>query len=601
MNKLVPCFIQLWIILSFLHVINTAILLNRHENKSETGDIDLKKNTSEPVTYDLEQWLANQIPTKKKFPNLTILPILALLSFLWFVCLRICNWIREDSKFDERGCSYDVTSYVIVTQEDKDFHDVNHSNSHLLYDTITSSRSLQHRIDDKMYDTVTSYTSILRQNNAKNARRSPTPDHCKNEIPHPKDQLQKKGRFYITPVIDNYVRLKNRSDGKLTPNLDYTNVRENGGMHSMNYCKNKFGKSMPKGSESDSRLVSGSMIARLNRKNTLVEAKRARMKVGWTTNNGKDVLPGKMKDMNHVRRDGARVRKLTLKCNSSKQQDKNRSSGHYSNDFKENCVQSPVVNSNLVHTTVVVHKDAENSQINHKNNNSSNSLYKHQSEQDELESSAVTCSTSNFSRISECINEDLILSADNYSGKNECICSKCAVLGETPTNVFLDQADLISSHENGDFCTSPPNSILNGIDDTGISFIKRLDSISDDGTGTIESRLVPKDTDNNHNSSHIGKILKHSMSEPLFHLCKSDTFHMRKKSLLEDSGVNEYSQSESPNSECVLHSQHCKPDNDTFDINEAQETRCFSESQDHDRNISFLYQANSCTCHYKNI
>lgn len=600
MNKLVPCFIQLWIILNCLHVINTAILLNRHENKSETGDIDLKKNTSEPVTYDLEQWLANQIPTKKKFPNLTILPILALLSFLWIVCLRICNWIREDSKFDERGCSYDVTSYVIVTQEDKDFHDVNHSNSHLLYDTITSSRSLQHRIDDKMYDTVTSYTSILRQSNAKNARRSPTPDHCKNEIPHPKDQLQKKGRFYITPVIDNYVRLKNRSDGKPTPNLDYTNVRENE-MHSMNYCKNKFVKSMSKRAESDSRLVSGSMIARLNRKNTLVEAKRARMKVGWKTNNGKDVLPGKMKDMNHVRRDGARVRRLTLKCNSSKQQDKNRYSGHYSNDFKENCVQSPVVNSNLVHTTVVVHKEAENSQINHKNNNSSNSLYKHQSEQDELESSAVTCSTSNFSRISECINEDLILSADNYSGKNECICSKCAVLGETPTNVFLDLADLISSHENGDFCTSPPTSILNVIDDTGISFIKRLDSISDDGTGTIKSRLVPRDTDNNHNSSHIGKILKHSMSEPLFHLCKSDTFHMGGNSLLENSGVNEYSQSESPNSECVLHSQHCKPDNDTFDINEAQETRRFSESQDHDRNISFLYQANSCTCHYKNI
>jgi hypothetical protein len=74
----------------------------------------------------------------------------------------------------------------------------------------------------------------------------------------------------------------------------------------------------------------------------------------------------------------------------------------------------------------------------------------------------------------------LILSADNYSGKNECICSKCAVLGETPTKVFLDQADLISSHENGDFCTSPPTSILNGIDDTGISFIKKLDSISDE-------------------------------------------------------------------------------------------------------------------------
>jgi hypothetical protein len=43
-------------------------------------------------------------------------------------------------------------------------------------------------------------------------------------------------------------------------------------------------------------------FSRLNRKNTLVEAKRARMKVGWKTNNGKDVLPGKMKDMNHVRR-----------------------------------------------------------------------------------------------------------------------------------------------------------------------------------------------------------------------------------------------------------------------------------------------------------
>lgn len=593
MNKLVSCFIQLWIMLNFVYVINTAILLNRHENKSETGDIDLKKNTSEPVTYDLEQWLANQMPVKKKFPNLTILPILALLSFFWIVCLRICKWIREDSKFDERGCSYDVTSYVIITEEDKDFHDVNHSNSHLLYDTITSTRSLQHRIDNKMYDTVTSYTSILRQSNVKNARRSPTPDHCKNEIPHPKDQLQKKGRFYITPVIDNYVRLKNRSDGKLTQNLDYTNVRGNE-MHSMNSYKNKFVKSMPKRSESDSRLLSGSMIARLNRKNTLIEAKRAGMKIGWSYKNDK---------MNPIRRDNARerVRKVSLKCNSSKQQDRNQYGGRYSTDFTENCVQSSVVNSNMVYTTVVVHKESENSQINHKNKNSSNSICKHQSEQDELESSAVTCSTSNFSRISECINEDLILSADNYSGKNECVCSKCAALGDTPTNAFLKQTDLISSHENGDFCTSASTSI-DGNEHTGISFIKRLDNIRDDGTGTFASSPGPQDdTDNNHNSAHIGKILKHSMSEPLFHLCKSDTFHMGGHSVLEDSGVSEYSQSESPNSECVLHSQQCKQDNDTFEITEAPESRCFSESQDHDRNLSFLYQANSCTCHYKNI
>lgn len=206
-------FFRSWIIMycTCIHVTSSSSIFNRQLNDTEVTVVDLKTGNTGPVTYDLESWLSKQRPAVINSQNLTIIPILALIAFLWMVCLRICGWIREDSKLKERGCSYDVTSYVILTQEDKEFEALSMSSSQMsnfLYDTMSSSRSPQNQIDNKMYDTVTSYTSILRQHYLKNARSS-TPD--KTLLDSSNLFLHKKGRFQVIPVIDNYIRLKNRS------------------------------------------------------------------------------------------------------------------------------------------------------------------------------------------------------------------------------------------------------------------------------------------------------------------------------------------------------------------------------------------------------
>lgn len=205
-------FFRSWIIMYYticIHVTSSSSIFNRQLNDTEVTVVDLKTGNTGPVTYDLESWLSKQQPAVINSQNLTIIPILALIAFLWMVCLRICGWIREDSKLKERGCSYDVTSYVILTQEDKEFEALSMSSSQMsnfLYDTMSSSRSPQNQIDNKIYDTVTSYTSILRQHYLKNARSS-TPD--KTLLDSSNLFLHKKGRFQVIPVIDNYIRLKN--------------------------------------------------------------------------------------------------------------------------------------------------------------------------------------------------------------------------------------------------------------------------------------------------------------------------------------------------------------------------------------------------------
>ncbi|XP_052072848.1 uncharacterized protein LOC127710934 [Mytilus californianus] len=275
MKILVLSLTQIWIIFYLVHVTKPSVILNRLTNTTKTGVID-SQNSSKPVFYNLDRWLANQVSKGKTVQSITIIPVLAIIAFVWIICLRVCKWMREDSKFHERGCSYDVTSYVIVTQEDQDFNDLDISTSHLVYDTVTSKKGLQNRIDHKMYDTVTSYASLLKYNTAMNARRSPTPEVLKPEVT--KGTVQKKGRFYIAPVIDNYVRLKNSLNSKKLkhslkqPSLQMRNISDLSS--SMSY-ENRQMKRSPRRSVSDSRLFStGSGIDRTNRRNVSIQVKK---------------------------------------------------------------------------------------------------------------------------------------------------------------------------------------------------------------------------------------------------------------------------------------------------------------------------------------
>ncbi|XP_069134973.1 uncharacterized protein [Argopecten irradians] len=164
--------------------------------------------------------------------NLAFLPGLAILFLVIFVFFRACKWYRESSKIKDRGCSYDVASYVILVQGDKNFNNVdigdnydtvNSFSSYLrsgAYETITSARSLQYRMDSQMYDTVTSYSNYLqkmeRENNLEiemkqvSSEISPSPKRtlfakkaAKSEM-----KLPQESRFSIKPALDNYMRLK---------------------------------------------------------------------------------------------------------------------------------------------------------------------------------------------------------------------------------------------------------------------------------------------------------------------------------------------------------------------------------------------------------
>lgn len=247
-------FIHIWIILFFTQVTKCAnyTTQGRDNITTEAAVIDRKGNGhSKTIEYNLEKWLEKQTTNIKKVQSITIIPILALIVFLWIICFRACKWIRQDSKYKERGCSYDVTSYVIVKEEDKDFDNVDFSSSTFLYDTVTSKFSLQEMLDYKMYDTVTSHASILKRTMSEQNRRSPTPDGVKQE--QQKMVTQKKGRFSVAPVIDNYVRLKNIYSKKNPPVNRAREVNLSASL-SGNSLRLKR-KQPPRRSTSDSRLA----------------------------------------------------------------------------------------------------------------------------------------------------------------------------------------------------------------------------------------------------------------------------------------------------------------------------------------------------------
>lgn len=181
------------------------------------------------VSYDpldgFEKQKANDV-------NLAFLPSFALILFIVLICLRICVWYREEFKYKSRGCSYDITSYVILSQGDDKFRNIDiksDTNSYdtfnsitsflrrnpQIHDTIHSTGSLQNRIDAKIYETVRSYTPILKkvhQNNetellpipaGKRSRKTSLPNSYTVSL-EAKEVRIKDTRFRVVPALDNH-------------------------------------------------------------------------------------------------------------------------------------------------------------------------------------------------------------------------------------------------------------------------------------------------------------------------------------------------------------------------------------------------------------
>ncbi|KAK6192135.1 hypothetical protein SNE40_003666 [Patella caerulea] len=113
---------------SYQNVLVPAKHVNRPDNDSR-GNSDSKNS-------------------KTKALNLTILPILAVLIFMICICLKCCKWFRESVKQRE-GDDDDEKGFVIITEGDNEYNDVE-------FRSDTTSMG---------YDTVSSYTSFIRRNN----------------------------------------------------------------------------------------------------------------------------------------------------------------------------------------------------------------------------------------------------------------------------------------------------------------------------------------------------------------------------------------------------------------------------------------------------
>ncbi|XP_060067351.1 uncharacterized protein LOC132547588 [Ylistrum balloti] len=215
-----------------LDLANLSTIQNRSDfviSKENPGSNTVSfRDTSVPEWLDDYQTK----PKKKSKLNLAFLPGLAILFLFIFVFFRACKWYRDSSKIKDRGCSYDVASYVILVQGDKHFNDVdigdnydtvNSYNSYLrsgAYETITSSRSLQYRMDSQMYDTVTSYSQYLqkieKESNLEielkqipsDGSPSPKQPHFTKKTAKGQVKLPQESRFSIKPALDNYMRLK---------------------------------------------------------------------------------------------------------------------------------------------------------------------------------------------------------------------------------------------------------------------------------------------------------------------------------------------------------------------------------------------------------
>lgn len=211
---------------------------NTQANHSES----LKNKTTLLDSFQINTWHQPKNSQDTPYVNLVLLPVAGLVCFILMVSLRCCTWQREDQKFKDRGCSYDVTNFIILTQDDADYSDVDMRSDNLSnYDTVNSYISgvpkspwrshsampsfvsLQSRIDSQMYDTVTSYRSYLQSPQGRKTFNFDKRDIAENDkLVNGRQTPQRPRkipgtRFSIVPALDNYIRLKSLNKSPSQP------------------------------------------------------------------------------------------------------------------------------------------------------------------------------------------------------------------------------------------------------------------------------------------------------------------------------------------------------------------------------------------------
>lgn len=214
------------------------ISINTQANHSENSP----NRTTLLSSFQINSWLLPKKDRQSQYVNIVLLPVGALVCFIVMIFLRCCTWQREDQKFKDRGCSYDVTNYVILTQGDADYSDVDMRSETLSnYDTVNSHISgtpkspwrvhsampsfvsLQSRIDSQMYDTVTSYRSYLQSPQGRKTFNFDKKDITENDTLVSGKQTPQRPRkipgtrFSIVPALDNYMRLKSLNKSPSQP------------------------------------------------------------------------------------------------------------------------------------------------------------------------------------------------------------------------------------------------------------------------------------------------------------------------------------------------------------------------------------------------
>ena len=248
---------------TFVKNISTSDRVNSTPNHVKNVDIYHRiRDANIEITYSLGGYQNNNNGETQTNKNMAFLPAMFLICFFILITMRACKWYSEYGKFAERGCSYDVASFVILEQghrkysvfEDNDTLTTCNSIDSFtfgippknVHGTITSTsgfgQSLQHRIDAQIYDTVTSYKSYLHQtgvnkvNETQNSENSNIDLQLKSfqgandSMKRPRSLLPResnnrslklsrgpgqgsikisKDRFRtVIPALDNYMRLK---------------------------------------------------------------------------------------------------------------------------------------------------------------------------------------------------------------------------------------------------------------------------------------------------------------------------------------------------------------------------------------------------------
>lgn len=221
---------------------NDTDSLNTTRNTQKTNSENSQNKTGLLDSFLINTWHQPKNNQNSPYVNLVLLPVAALVCFLVMISLRCCTWQREDQKFKDRGCSYDVTNYIILSQNDADYSDVDMRSDNLSnYDTVNSYISgvpkspwrahsampsfvsLQSRIDSQMYDTVTSYRSYLQSPQGRKTFNFDKRDIVENDkLVNGRQTPQRPRkipgtRFSIVPALDNYIRLKSLNKSPSQP------------------------------------------------------------------------------------------------------------------------------------------------------------------------------------------------------------------------------------------------------------------------------------------------------------------------------------------------------------------------------------------------